>query len=73
MQRRRGDKWSDHHFWLFNALPMQYCNTAHAILKVEQCNTLRAVHSVTLRPAWDDVRPGGVIKLSLQVSIHLRG
>ena len=26
--------------------------------------------SVTLRSVWDDVRPGGVIKLSLQVSIH---
>ena len=34
------------------------------------CNTL---YSVTLRPVSDDVRPGGVIKLSLQVSIQLRG
>ena len=62
------DKWSDHHLWLLNALLM-LCNTLQ--LKNTLCEKVRALHSATLRVVWDDVRPGGVIKLSLQVSIHL--
>ena len=51
------------------------CFTLHSVcialcLLCALCATVHALHSVTLRAVWDDVRPGGVIKLSLQVSIH---
>ena len=42
------------------------------MLNALQSAELLLMLSVTLRAQWGDVRPGGVIKLSLEVSIHLK-
>ena len=68
-----------HYSSLFNA-PMQYPAILQYCVIKDLCavhsvtlGVCTAVYSVTLGAVWDDVRPGGVIKLSLQVSIHLGG